>query len=359
MGDFERQRRGRLRLLAVSTTLALTVVCAVFVPSASAQQRVSITVAPVIHAAPDDTTELPVQIGPQGVVLRNSYVRVRGLPPSTALSDGYAVTAGSWSVPLLAVGNLAISVPADAEGEAELAIDVVNVDGTVRAHAKTMLVIVPGSTEQSQLRGVESASIVAPDLDPSPLAAIQRGFEEFLANTARPGTPNTLTLDQKAETFRQFLTWGQNPLQVDVNVRLTAMRGVGGLIGTVTVGNTEIVVAGRRESALLIKPNLRGLRPGSYAFDIHENANCESALKDGEHVPGLGAGQHLWLSGAGGSVFSSHLGSLPHLEVGADGAASKPLIAPRLTLADVANRSIIIHASANDNADRLACGRLN
>lgn len=369
MRGFERGNRVRLRLIAVGTTFGLTLVCGALVPSASAQQpqRVSITVAPVIHAAPDDTTQLPVQIGPQGVVLRNSFIRVRGLPPSVALSDGYAVTAGSWSVPLLAAGNLAISVPADAEGSSELAIDVVNIDGSVLAQAKTMLVIVPGSTENSQHRNIESASIVTPDIDPSPLAAIQKGFNAFLANTAKPrnergDATNVLTPDQKAETFRQFLTWAQNPLQVDVNVRLTAMKGVGELIGTLTVGNTEIIVAGRKEAALFIKPNLKGLRPGSYAFDIHENANCESALKDGEHVPGLGAGQHLWLSGAGylaGSVFTSHLGSLPHLEVGADGTATKPVVAPRLTLADVANRSLIIHASQDDHSARLACGRLN
>ena len=193
------------------------------------------------------------------------------------------------------------------------------------------------------------------------------GFDAFLAKTSRPknekGDPtNALTADQKAETFRQFLTWAQNPLQVDVNMRLTSLKGAGELIGTLTVENTEIVVAGRKEAALFIKPNLKGLRPGSYAFHVHENANCELAVKDGEHVPGLGAGQPLWLSGTGhlaGPVFASHLGNLPRLEVNADGAATKPVVAARLTLADVANRSLMIHAGQDDYSARLACGRLN
>ena len=162
--------------------------------------------------------------------------------------------------------------------------------------------------------------------------------------------------------FRQFLTWAQNPVQVDVNVRLTALKGTGDLIGTVTVGNTEIVVAGRKEAALLIKPNLKGLRPGSYAFHVHENASCNSALKDGEHVPGLGAGQPLWLSGTGqlaGPVLASYLGKLPHLEVDANGTATKPIVAARLTLADVAHRSLMINASEEAQSPRMACGRLN
>ena len=113
---------------------------------------------------------------------------------------------------------------------------------------------------------------------------------------------------------------------------------------------------------MFIKPNLKGLRPGSYAFHVHENANCELAIKDGEHVPGLGAGQHLWLSGTGhmtGTVFTSHLGNLPYLEAEADGTATKPVVAARLTLADVANRSLMIHATQDAYSARLACGRLN
>jgi superoxide dismutase, Cu-Zn family len=374
MRGFERATRVRLRLfvdvLAIgvamsATTLALTLVLAAWAPRASAQdaQRVFITIAPVTQVAPDAKTQLPVQIGPQGVVLRNSFLRVRGLPPSAALSDGYAVTAGSWSVPLVAARSLAIIVPAGTNGTSELAIDLVNTDGDVLAQAKAMLVIGSGSAENSQHRRLETGSILRPDVDPSPLAAIQKGFDAFLAKTSKKGdATSALTADQNADMFRQFLTWAQNPLQVDVNVRLTSMKGVGELIGTLTVGNTEIMVAGRKEAALFIKPNLKGLRPGSYALNIHEHASCDSAVKDGEHVPGLGAGQQMWLSGTGqlsGTVFASHLGNLPRLEADANGTVTKAVVAARLTLADVANRSLVIHASQDDHSERLACGRLN
>jgi len=363
----------RLRAEAVAigfaVTLGLDLGFGALVPPVSAQeaQRVFITIAPLTHVAPDAKTQLAIQIGPQGAVLQNSFIRVRGLPPYAALSDGYAVTAGSWSVPLVAARRLAIIVPAGATGRSEIAIDLVKADGSVLARAKTVLVIAPASAEHDQHRQAETAGIARPDLDPSPLAAIQKGFDAFLAKSAKlqnekGDARNTLTADQRAEMFRQFLTWPQNPLQVDVNVRLTSTRGAGELIGTLTVGNSEIIVAGRKEAALFIKPNLKGLRPGLYAFHVHENANCEAAAKDGELVPGLAAGQHLWLSGTGhlsGTVFTSHLGNLPNLEADADGTATKPVVAARLTLADVANRSLMVHASQDDYSARLACGRLN
>ena len=83
------------------------------VPPVSAQevQRAFITIAPLIHVAPDAKTQLAIQIGSQGAVLQNSFIRVRGLPPYAALSHGYAVTAGSWSVPLVAAPGVASAPP--------------------------------------------------------------------------------------------------------------------------------------------------------------------------------------------------------------------------------------------------------
>ena len=113
-------------------------------------------------------------------------------------------------------------------------------------------------------------------LDPSPLAAIRKGFDVFLTKSGlttdqkKADTKRALSADRKAEMFRQFLTWPQNPLEVEVVVRLTSESGVGNAIGSIAVKNSEVLVAGRREPALFLKPNLRGLRPGLYAFHVHE-----------------------------------------------------------------------------------------
>jgi Cu-Zn family superoxide dismutase len=158
--------------------------------------------------------------------------------------------------------------------------------------------------------------------------------------------------------FDSFLAWPRNPFEVQLTVRFTSANGVGSVLGTLAVKNTEITVAGRKEPALFIAPNLRGLERGLYAFHVHENPACGPAMKDGESVPGLAAGGHLWLSGTGdlsGTTFTSHLGDLPDLEVDASGAAKKPVVAARLTLADVVKRAFMIHATQDDNSTRLAC----
>ena len=185
---------------------------------------------------------------------------------------------------------------------------------------------------------------------------LRKRFETLLVRT----TPNWSRQGaaSKAEMFQDFLTWPRNPLEVELTVRFTSLEGVGHVIGTLTVKNGEVLVAGRKELALFITPALRGLPQGSYAFHVHENATCGPGKKDGESVPGLAAGDHLWLSGTGhmsGTTFTSHLGDLPDLEVTADGTAKKTVVTARLSLADVAGRAFIVHASQDDNSVRLAC----
>jgi Cu-Zn family superoxide dismutase len=203
-----------------------------------------------------------------------------------------------------------------------------------------------------------SGKPLAPSLLPQGRSALKelRGDFEKMTDTwpqwKRPGSK------QEDELFEDFLAWPRNPRSVELTVRLTFPGGVGPAIGSLTVKNGEIMVAGRKEVGLLIQPDVRGLPQGRYAFHVHEKADCASALKDGQHVPGLAAGDHLWASGTGdleGTTFTSHLGDLPDLEVGADGNAKTLIVAARLTLADVAGRSLMIHASQDDNSERLAC----
>ena len=42
----------------------------------------------------------------------------------------------------------------------------------------------------------------------------------------------------------------------------------------------------------------------------------------------------------------------------ANGSAAEAVIAPRLALADLVNRSLIVHATRDDNSARFACGVL-
>ena len=72
---------------------------------------------------------LPIRIGPPDALPKNSFVRVRGLPPTVSLSEGYATAPGAWAVPLYALASLQMIVPAGVTGRAELSISLVAEDG--------------------------------------------------------------------------------------------------------------------------------------------------------------------------------------------------------------------------------------
>lgn len=92
-------------------------------------------------------------------------------------------------------------------------------------------------------------------------------------------------------------------------------------------------------------------------------------MKDGKAVPALAAGGHYDPANTGkheGPYGNGHLGDLPALAVATDGMATLPVLAPRLKVADIKGRSLMIHAGGDNYADtpaplggggaRAACG---
>jgi superoxide dismutase, Cu-Zn family len=162
--------------------------------------------------------------------------------------------------------------------------------------------------------------------------------------------------------FDALMRRGTLPIEFTVSINRTSTTGLGPYLGTIRVRNTMIKIADREEPALVLKSNLTGLAPGPHAFHIHENPDCGSKEKDGVPVPGLAAGGHLYAqytpfgTGADATICKSFLGDLPDLLVNADGSATEEIVAPRLALADLVNRSIIIHASKDITSAREACG---
>lgn len=146
-----------------------------------------------------------------------------------------------------------------------------------------------------------------------------------------------------------------------ITMQALTAAGDGATIGT--------VVASETEHGVVLTPALSGLTPGIHGFHLHQNPSCAAAEKDGKTVPGLAAGGHYdpadtkrhdtpWGNG--------HLGDLPALTVDAEGKATLPVLAPRLKLADMAARSLMIHAGGDNYSDepnklggggaRAACG---
>jgi Cu-Zn family superoxide dismutase len=149
----------------------------------------------------------------------------------------------------------------------------------------------------------------------------------------------------------------------DLSVPMSLVDAQGGAtaIGTVNVGESPY--------GLVFTPALGGLAPGLHGFHVHENASCAPKDKDGKPVPALAAGGHYDPSGSkrhGAPWGDGHLGDLPALFVDAAGNASNPVLAPRLKMADLKGRSLMIHAGGDNHADhpaplggggpRIACG---
>ena len=133
-------------------------------------------------------------------------------------------------------------------------------------------------------------------------------------------------------------------------VHMISAQGIGHAIGTITVTDGD--------HGVMVKPDLTGLSPGQHAFHIHQNGDCGSGEKDGKMVAGLKAGAHY---GHGAHSDGSHgkpKGDLPELTVVDDGTATKPVMSHHLHAAELAGRSIMIHAAseADGGGARVACG---
>jgi Cu-Zn family superoxide dismutase len=148
---------------------------------------------------------------------------------------------------------------------------------------------------------------------------------------------------------------------LDVEMHNVSAEGIGESIGTVSLEHTE--------HGLLLTPSLTGLEPGVYGFHVHQNASCEPAENDsGEMTAALSAGGHYDPEETGthqGPYGEGHLGDLPVLTVNADGEATLPVLAPRLSMEDMPGRGLMIHAGGDTYADephlggggtRMACG---
>jgi len=105
---------------------------------AQTSDRPYIGIARSIAARPATRVAFPIEVGQ---VPRNSFVRVRGLPPMATLSEGHAIASGVWAVPLSALADLTITLPATMAGRADVIVTLVNPDGLALVEAKCTLVI--------------------------------------------------------------------------------------------------------------------------------------------------------------------------------------------------------------------------
>ena len=115
-------------------------------------QGPSVSVASILRAEPASRVRLPIQVGPPGALPKNSFIRIRGLPPAAALSEGHSIAAGTWAVPLVALPTLTVILPAGQQGESNVAITLVSIEGEVLAETTMVLAISPPALEPTTRR---------------------------------------------------------------------------------------------------------------------------------------------------------------------------------------------------------------
>lgn len=151
--------------------------------------------------------------------------------------------------------------------------------------------------------------------------------------------------------------------QAPLTMHAVSEQGVGEEIGTIEITLSNF--------GMVFTPALQGLTPGLHGFHLHQNPSCEPQEKDGKMVAALAAGGHYdpQLTNQHGTPWGTgHLGDLPPLYVDEHGAATQPVLAPRLKVEDLAGRALVIHAGGDNHADepaplggggaRVACGVL-
>ena len=153
------------------------------------------------------------------------------------------------------------------------------------------------------------------------------------------------------------------PARADITIVMNAIdaAGVQQSVGQVLVTQTPY--------GLVFAPTMDGLPAGLHGFHVHENPSCAALEKGGQWVPAGAAGGHYDPHHAGRHSLpwgEGHLGDLPALYVDASGHAAQPMLAPRLSLADLAGRSLMVHTGGDNHADhpaalggggaRLICG---
>ncbi len=182
----------RLARVAAGVVLGLS-----WYGAARAEGTPFIKVAPTILAQPASQVAMPIQLEPLEILPHNTFIRLRGLPRSVALTEGFAIGPGVWAVALLDLANLNLNVPVDVSGRSNLVITLVDVEGTILAEAASELVVGP-------------AVVFTPDQEPA--ATLSSKNKPLVYRPASNSQPTPLLADFSEAREERLLAVGERHL---------------------------------------------------------------------------------------------------------------------------------------------------
>jgi hypothetical protein len=157
--------------MAVALVVAGLAVLSAATQAAEAQQT-TLNMAARVTAEAGVQTPLGIRVGPAAALPRSSFLRIRGLPPTASLSEGYAIAPGSWAVPITAVDNLSITMAPDTPLRSDIVVTLVSVEGAVLAEARSTLTLAAaalptfGAQQEPAAKAPASASILRAGTEP-------------------------------------------------------------------------------------------------------------------------------------------------------------------------------------------------
>jgi hypothetical protein len=269
-----RPARVIVRLLAVGLVVGVFAGPSLWHSSASAQQaQPSLAVTRALRAEPASRVRLPIQVGPPAALSKNNFIRIRGLPPAAALSDGHVIAAGAWAVPLVALPTLTITLPAGVQGESTVAISLVSIDGDVLAETTMVLAI--------------SAPAPPPAPAPAPVTQLSQPPAQLGAPPPRAG-PATLPLSS-AERERAFGLHAKGVEQLERG-NVFAARKFFERAAEAGLAQSAVALAGTYDPEELSKMRVVGLQPNvEEARKWYEKARELGAVEAAERLRRMGA----------------------------------------------------------------------
>ncbi len=130
---------------------------------------IEISASAILLVEPAVETPFPIELSATSSVPKQAFVRIRGLPSAAVLSEGHAIKAGNWAVPLAGLKNLKVTVAAGSEGRFQVLVALVLVDGAVVRETEITLAVIsaPNTGTLPPQRQVNSASLGATPAMPS------------------------------------------------------------------------------------------------------------------------------------------------------------------------------------------------
>jgi hypothetical protein len=194
--------RHRRRSKALTCALCIVLLAGLAGQAAAQGDASRISVAAAIVAEPASQVALSIQVGPRGSLPNNSFVRIRGLPASVSLTEGYAIAPGSWAVPLFGLASLRANVPAGVSGRSEIIVHLVAMDGTTLAEARTALIVGPAAIIAQPEKAVAEPPPKRPSIATAP------------APPAQPAIPAPAELaPREKERAERFVSLGDRHLE--------------------------------------------------------------------------------------------------------------------------------------------------